>query len=269
MRGGSLSHQEVLKSLKPFIVATWNGRPGTEPEDVKAAKELAKPGGRNISCMIFDSGGKFAGAFWPMPDGEPMGSAGAVTYVKKRIEELSSGLAKPESKKTGLTLPTAEGAGVRIFLSLKASGRGPGNYKAPTVEAVTTTDVERKALVHPSAARDVKAEELKRWLGQLYPAAIMDSSGKLPEVSGTLRLAPAGGDGKKRYATLKGEVRFQMDDKAATKYSLALEAVLTYDSGQDFVSLRAALDGIYPKADPHHQKPVEFRMTAVIESTPE
>ena len=269
MRGGPLSHQDVLKTLKPFVVATWNGRPGTEPEDVKAAKELAKPGNRNISCIIFDSAGKFAGAFWPMPDGEPMGSDGAVAFVKKKIEEFSSGLAKPESKKTGLTLPTAAGSGVRIYIALKASGRGPGNYKAPTVEAVTTTDVERKALAYPSAARDVKADELKRWLGQVYPAAIMDSSGKPPEISGTLTLSPAGTDGQKRRAIMKGEVTFQMDDKAATKYRVALEGVVTYGTGPEFVSLRAVLDGVYPKSDPHHSKPVEFRMTAVMESTPE
>jgi hypothetical protein len=268
VRGGPLSHPDIVKALKPFVVASWSGRPGDEPADVKEAVKLAKPGGRNISCMVFDSTGAFVTGFWPMPESDPFGPDSQIKFVKKKLEETTATLAKPEATKSGLTLPTAKGDGVRIFLKFRA-GRGPGNYKAPTVEAVTTTDAERKALAYPEAGREVKVEELKRWLEQLYPAAIMDSSGNPPVVSGTLTLAPAGSDGKKRFALLKGEVKFQMDDKAATAYRATIEAVVTYGEGAAFTSIRGAVDGVYPKSDPKHARAVEFRMTAMIESTPE
>ncbi len=209
------------------------------------------------------------GAFWPMPEGEPMGSPAAGPFVRRRIEELSKGLDKPESTKKGLTLPTSEGPGVRLYLSLRAQGRAPLNYKAPTVEAVNTSDAERKALAYPDTTREVPAEELKRWLGQLFPAAIMDSSGKPPLVSGTLTLAPAGAGGGRRLALLKGTVAFQMDDRAATRYRGALEAVLTFGDGKDFSSLRGSFSGVYPKSDPRHERPLEFQMNAVLESFPD
>ncbi len=272
MRGGSLSSADAVDALRPFIAVAWNGRGVDEmPDDIRELWNAAKPGGRNISCMVLDSAGKFVKAWWPLPEGpgergggDPFGRERLGRFMKDQIEKASAGLEKPEPPKRTLTLPTAEGAGVRIFLTLKPKGRAPMNYKAPTVEAVTTTDAEKKALAVPEKPRDVDAADLRRWLEQIYPAAIMDSTGKPPALKGTLTLSPAG----KRAAVLKGEIVFTMDDRAKTEYRGTLEVAITYGDGADFVSLRGRFEGMYPKGDAKRGKPIEHTMTAVIESTP-
>jgi hypothetical protein len=272
VRGGPLSSADVVDVLRPFVVACWSGR-GTDvmPEEVRALWKEAKPGGRNISCMVLDSSGALVKAWWPLPDpaerggGDPFGRERLGRLMKEQIEKASADLEKPAPPEKKLTLPTAEKEGVRILLALKVSGRAPMNYKAPTVEAVTATAAEKKALEYPESAREVAAADLRRWLEQIYPAAIMDSSGKPPALKGTLTLSPAG----KRAAILKGELVFTMDDRAATEYRGTLEVAITYGEGRDYVSLRGLFEGIYPKSDPKRGKPMEHSMTAVIESTPE
>ncbi len=237
------------------------------PDDVRALWDEARPGGQNISCMVLDTKGKFVRAFWPLPGmggrgkGDPFDSEKLGRFLKDEIEKAN--VPRPETKRTGLTLPTADGAGVRIFLMLRTVDRPMLNYKAPAVEAVTTTEIERKALAYPAKARDVATSELRRWLEQIYPPAIMDSSGKPPAVEGTLTLSPAG----ESRAILRGEVRFELDDRARTKYRGTLEAVVTYgDSG--FASFRGVLEGTFLKPDARGGA-VELRLTAAIESTPE
>ena len=143
MRGGSLSSADAVDALRPFVVACWSGR-GTDvmPDDVRELWKAAKPGGRNISCMVLDSAGKLVKAWWPLPEpgerggGDPFGREKLGRLMKEQIEKASVDLEKPEPPKKTLTLPTAEKEGVRLLISLKAQGRAPMNYKAPTVEAV-------------------------------------------------------------------------------------------------------------------------------------
>jgi hypothetical protein len=189
--------------------------------------------------------------------------------MKSQIEKASAGLVKPEPPQRRLTLPTAGKEGVRIFLKLKPlHGHPPLNYKAPAVEAVTTTEVERKALSFPGKSRTLSAADLRRWLEQIYPPAIMDSSGEPPQLRGTLTLAPAGSDKSRRFATLKGDIAFTLDDRAETTYRGTLEAVVTYDAGKDdFVSLSGVFEGMFPKSDVKRGRSMEFALTAVIEST--
>ncbi len=276
MRGGPLSHPDVVKVLEPFVVAAWNGRrPEDMPPDVAEAWRRADPEPHNISCIVLDPDGKFVRAFWPMPGFEPgrrPGPGGRDPFdadsmakgVLAELEKAAAGLPKPAAPKATLSLPTAAGRGVRVLFSLKTEQRGPANYRAPVVEAAAFGERERKALARSAEAREVAASELAAWLGQIYPPAIMDSSGEPPAPKGTLKLEPLAGN----KARLKGRVEFTMDDRARTTYSIELEGLLTY-SGDEPATLRAAFEGRYPKAGPPGARALEYSIRGVLESTPD
>lgn len=277
MRGSSLSDRSVAKALEPFIVCVWNGpsRRDMPPEvqDVWDAADLGRMVRNNIVLFVLDRSGKFVDWFQPFPGKNP-GSLGfsprrQAEYIKSQVDRISKRVRIPRhvEAKTKLTLPElGQGKkGVRVMLSLDCPRMS--SYKAPVVEVVETWATEAKALAHPEKPRTVDAASLGRWLRQIYPPAIMVRSGQVTSVSGELRLSAAGKNGKRRYATLAGDVRMTMDDGHGTTFTGKLEAVVTYAAGSDAMqTFRGVYLGVYLKPDRHRSRPQEIGLRAVIES---
>ncbi len=157
--------------------------------------------------------------------------------------------------------------GVRIYLKVAAEAKLPGNYRVPIVEAVGVTVEERRVLDYPSGSRTLDASRLSRWLEQLYPPAIMERSGKITGVGGTLTLTPRDSDPSGRCATLTGEIDLTIDDGRRSRYRGTLEVALLYETkGQSYRSLRGTYRGTYSRSEPAGL--FKFVMTAAIESRP-
>lgn len=260
MRGSSLAHPEVIEALRPFIVVAVTAR--NEEAMPVEVRELSRSQARerrsNIHCYVLDPKGALAGSFPPfagrIPDFDPdrMGRT-----MREGIERASRGLELPkmaEDKK--LHLPDIR-EGVRVLLSLK----GPvPQYRAAVVECVPFGDRERRALVRPEKARTLDAAELRAWLEQLMPPAIMEGMGTVKDISGTLTLEPSG--------ILGGEVRLVLDDPAGSACSGRLDGLVTWKSGT-LATVRAAFEGVFGKPDRMRRGTMDFKMKAVIESRPE
>ncbi|NRA97521.1 MAG: hypothetical protein HRU14_15095 [Planctomycetes bacterium] len=279
MRGSSLSDRSVAKSLEPFIVCVWNGANRREmpPEvrDVWDTADLGRMVKNNIVLFVLDRSGKFVDWFQPFPGKNPsslgFSQRRQAEYIRSQVERVKKRLPMPRQveAKTELTLPELEKGkkGVRVMLSLDCPRMS--SYKAPVVEVVETTTKEAKALAYSVEPRTIDAASLGRWLKQIYPPAIMVRSGQVTSVSGALRLTAAGKKGKRRYATLTGDVRMTMDDGQGTTFTGTLEAVVTYAAGSDAMEgFRGVYVGMYPKPDRHRRRPQEIGLRAVIESLP-
>lgn len=269
----------MIETLRPFIVAVWNGRTNEEmPPDVREVYEAAQstPRQTNILLCVLDERGKLIRAFPPFPGPHP-GSLGfdqerMGQYLKDQIDRSTAGMKLPavQARKT-LTLPDIEGvgqpAGVRIMASFAANRLN--HYRVPVVEVVPLKESERQALAHPAGPVNLSADSLRRWLEQMYPPAVMDGRGGFKRIAGTLRLRPAGADAESRYAVLQGRVEFALDNRSATLYEGDLEIVLSYSpTSGELVSLRGVLEADFPRQDLHGRTVETVRMTAAIESRP-
>lgn len=275
MRGSSLAHASVVEALKPFIVVAWNGRrPQDMPDDIREVYNAVGPRKptSNIVFFVLEALGKlyswFSAAHPPDLGFDPDRQG---QYMKEQIDYYCEKLNLPSIKITPkLTLPDlpAGERGVRVILSFAENKMQ--HYRAPVVETKAWTRSEQQALRYPESARDVPAQALQRWLGEIYPAAIMDGPGGVESIAGTLTLKPAGSDGSWRYATLIGEVRFVLNHEMRTSYKGNLEMVLFYRADSaDFVRVRGAFQGVFPKPDKFNRNPMRIPMTAAIESRPE
>lgn len=275
MRGSSLSHPRVIAALRPFIVSVWNGRDERDaPREVRDALDDADLRGveTNLKLLVLDSKGRVRTSFSPFPGRNPA-SLGfdpdrMGRYLAGKIEAAWKALGSPPAPEAPakLALPDVKD-GVRLYV--KIDGGRTGHYRAPVVEAVAFSDAEREALAWPEAEREVEARSLRRWLCQVYPPAIMDGMGGLDEISGKLRLRPAGADERRRWATLSGRVRMTLDNDAETRYHVDVELALAYtrDSPR-LASLRGAIEGTFNKPD-RRGDGTRMPITAAIESRPE
>jgi len=245
--------------LKPFIVASWGGAGTAMDPDVKEVfekSEVAKD--TNVFMFVLDSTGKLVHGFKGLSGGRNP------NYMKDEIGKGVSKLTIPEVKQgTGADgLPDVKGPGVRLFVR---SGRGG----QAIVEALAMTDDERKALLFPEKAREIEAETLRRWLVQLYPPAIRtaDQSKPFRKITGTLKLEPAGSDGKARTALLRGPVKLARGEETESSFEGTFEAILTYPAdGAELRSLRGVVEGVYTY---RQRGAIEYKMTAALESRPE
>jgi hypothetical protein len=253
----------VIEILRPFIVVAVTARnEDAMPAEVRElSRSQARERRSNIHCYVLDAKGALAGSFPPfagrIPDFDPdrMGRT-----MREGIERAIRGMELPAAAKVEddrkLHLPDIK-PGVRILLSLK----GPvPQYRAAVVECVPVGDRERRALAQPEKARSVDAAELRAWLEQLMPPAVMEGMGGVKEISGTLTLEPSG--------LLGGEVRLVLDDPNGSACTGRLDGIVTWRSGA-FATVRAAFEGVFGKHDRMHRGPMDFQMKAAIESRPE
>jgi hypothetical protein len=274
VRGSSLVWPATLDLLRPFILTWWSGRTVMDmPADVRAVYDEADFGTQhiNIALVVLDERGRVLRAGVPRvrpPDFRFDPEAQGRDF-KRQLDYLLRGLSLPKletSAKPKLTLPDicADGrpSGVRIYLT--AGQNRLNHYRTPIVEAVPITDSIRQSLRCPEVATTLMAKDLKPWLEQVYPAAIMDGKGGFRSIQGTLMFKPAGQDTANRYAVLEGEIDFELDNTSRSRYRGDLAFVLQY-SLQDRAakSLRGVIDCTVPKG------PEWISLIAAVESLPE
>lgn len=277
MRGGPLSEPGVVDLLQPYIVTQQGiGPKGPLTPEIKelfqAMRGVLTPENNSI-VFVLDSQGKAVHAFHafkgrnPVPIHREEMARYFSCEMKKAATKLELPKEQPAQRK--IQLPDIQDseapAGVRIFV--RSSGFYP--YTVPAVEAVPMTAQERKTLAFPTAGKEIPAEQLKRWLVQVYPPGFNEQSGPFQKVSGTLKLEPAGISGETRQAILRGKIK--MDWESAEKRSLdgVLEAVLSYRLNvADLISLRGVVEGTYERPDPVQTRSRTIRIQAALESRP-
>jgi hypothetical protein len=274
VRGSSLAWPASLETLRPFILTWWSGRTVNDmPKEIRAIYDAAgfRQPHLNFALVVLDDQGKVLRSSVPRvrPPEFRFDPAAQGRDFKTQLDDLLAGLQLPKVErpaKQRLTLPDVCGdgqpAGVRIYLRFAANRLN--HYRTPIVEAVPFTDAQRKTLRYPERAGTIAAAELRPWLEQIYPAAIMDGKGGFRKIEGTLRFTPAGGDDTQRYAIVEGDVEFALDNESRTTYQGRLALVLKYRVGESNVhSLRGVCESVVPKG------PEKIPMTAAIESRPE
>ncbi|MFO0808419.1 MAG: hypothetical protein U0746_07335 [Gemmataceae bacterium] len=194
---------------------------------------------------------------------------------QRQLEEMLSGLPLAKTAKSDsvrMVLPDVVGdgrpAGIRIYLTFAKNRLN--HYRTPTVEAVLWTETMATALRYADKPRSIAVADLRPVLEQLYPPAIMDGHGGCRRIDGDLTLTPAGSDGDKRYAIVKGKVAIELDNENRTRYNGPLSLVVTYSTDDTAPkSLRGVGTWDFPKHNPQGQVVETIAMTAAIESRPE
>lgn len=267
---GALAHRDVIEALRPFIVVAVTARHEDDmPREVGELSRGARNRTSNIHCFVLDAKARPAGSF-PAFRGSVVDHERMARGICDELGRIRVELPKPPEP--AMHLPDIK-SGVRVYLSLRgpssAGPRPPGDagkasegnqYAAPVVECVPIGERERKALAKPERARDVDAAELRAWLEQLTPPAIMEGMGGVKEISGALTLEPSG--------LLRGDVKLVLDDPNRSSCRGRLEGVVTWKDGA-FATVRAAFEGVFGKPDRMRRGTMDFTMKGAIESRPE
>lgn len=274
VRGSSLVWPATLDMLHPFILTWWSGRTIREmPADVRAVYDEAGLGTQhiNLALVIMDERGRVLRASVPRvrPAELRFDPVAQGRDFKHQLDDLVRGLPLPMARADAqpkLTLPNicTEGRpnGVRIYLT--AGQNHLNHYRTPIVEAVPMTDFIRDALQYPDTATTLTAKDLRPWLEQVYPAAIMDGKGGFRSIEGRMTFKPAGQDSGARYAVLEGEINFELDNTSRSRYRGDLAFVLQYSVKERALeTLRGILDCTVPKG------PERIKLLAAVESLPE
>ncbi len=274
VRGSSLAWPESLETLRPFVMTWWSGRTIKDmPDDIRAVfndANLRQPH-INLALVVLDSKGKVLRSVVPSirPPEFRFDPEAQGRDFKSQLDNLLAGLKLPKVEKPAkpkLTLPDicSEGQpnGVRIFLTFAANRLN--HYRTPIVETVPMTEELRKALSYPKDAGTISASNVRAWLEQVYPAAVMDGKGGFRKIDGKLTFAPAGADDAYRYAVVEGEVEFVLDNEGRSTYKGSLSVALKYRREENALySIRGVCESVVPKG------PEKIRMTVAIESRPE
>ncbi len=224
----------------------------------------------NIVLFLLDSNGKVVDSFLPIPNkgGRQVGSqiVRSGSWLRDRI---ATALEKVDmdshaSSREKVNLPDVKDVGLEegVRLTILFDPDRGINYRMPTVEVVPFLASEKKALAWSKSGRDVDASKLEGWLEQVFPPGIMNSTGKMKRVAGTLRLTPSGRD----HSVLRGEVSFHYDDQNRTVYQGTLELVVFHGKT---TGVKGVLHAMYPKKDRQHHDTNEIKMTVLVESRPE
>lgn len=274
VRGSSLAWPATLDTLRPFVLTWWSGRTVQDmPADIRAVYDTANFGGQhiNIALVILDENGKHLRASIPAvrPPAFRFDPESQGRDFKRQLDELVRGLTLPKIEKPEkpvLALPTVcspgKPNGVRIYLT--AEENRMNHYRTPIVEAVPLTSALRIRLQYPDIERTLSAADLKPWLEQIYPAAIMDGKGDFRGIEGKFSFKPAGQDETNRFATITGTVDFELDNTSRTSYRGDLSIVLKYPLNEvALAAVRGVVDFTVPKG------PERIKLTAAIESLPE
>jgi hypothetical protein len=246
--------------LKPFLItAAHSGKANLddlEPavREVFTRSDLSKDPRRfNVFMFVLDPQGRVVHEFHGLPGNSPSRSDHQ-TEIQKARTKLKLPEAKPdkpEGPPKGLPDLRATGskvlAGVRLFIRQD----DPNNSvfsKLPVVEVVSMKPEDWQPLAFAPNSKEVEAAVLKSWLMLLYPAGIRAADEKKPfqKFSGTLKLEPAGSDGKFRYALLRGKVLLAKGGDAESAFEGQLEMVSTYPlDAAEVHSVRGVVEGTY------------------------
>jgi len=237
----------------------------------------------NVTMFVLDSSGETITGFSAFPGKGPSSLGNSQQrmgeYVRSHIAEVSSRLRLPTTfranREPRLTFPKLNVAdemrplaGVRFFLTSVDSVMN--SFRAPVVEVVALNDKQRRVLYYPSETTMIDPGELKDWLEQFYPPAMMTRSGYVRELTGLLTLQPAGLQGAKRHAVLQGDVNLVMDDVTNTRYTGRLAVVLTYATDDvEPTALKGVMRGIFPKRDLRARRTRLISLSAAFHSLPE
>ena len=279
-----------MRTLRPFIAASWHGhrddprlpKPVQEVWRRKFSNRRAKNRQSNVDLAVLDSSGKLIHWFDGFRPSEAVGfrgpqkreSLGDYTARELQIALLGIDLAEIREKKHPLVLPDLDEPGIRVFVRLLDDRMRA--YRAPVVEAVALEKADWNVLEYPRKKRDVDAGDLKKWLSQVYPPGVMERTSQqtkkvyqISKVEGDLTLAPAGSNGKTRYALLSGQVKLTDEGPGDFSYEGKLEIVLTYGRTQSKVlSLKGVFDGIYPRHSRAQERVRKIPLRAAFESLP-
>ncbi|MBX7105655.1 MAG: hypothetical protein K1X57_16350 [Gemmataceae bacterium] len=274
MRGSSLAWPASLDLLRPFIVTYWSGRTTDDmPADVRAVVDAAGMTHQHLNLALFalDADGKLLRSTIPFvrPPAFRFDPAAQGKDFAQQLTKMLDGLdlPKPAERKAKLALPDVP-TGLRIYLTFGANRLN--HYRTPTVEALELPDSFRAALRYPDEARDVAGESLRPMLQQFYPPAIMDGHGGCRKIDARLKLSPAGSDGERRWAILRGTVAIELDNKNGTRYEGPLTLAVSYPKdGSTPKSIRGTGTWEFPKHTPEGRVAETIVMTAAIESRPE
>lgn len=188
-------------------------------------------------------------------------------YFAKEIRHASNLLNLPtESVNRPATsaLPVPNRPGIRIYLTLGSNRLQ--HFKVPTVEAIAFAPEELSALAWSKESRKIDAQQLKRWLDQMYPPAVMDGHGGVETVSGTLQYQQAGATSTHRYATVIGPVSLTLDNRTKISYQGNLELVLRYPLDSDQIeSVWGNMTTTIPRHNPQGKVAEKVSMTVAIE----
>ncbi len=274
VRGSSLAWPESLEAVRPFIITWWSGRTLQDmPDEIRRVVDAAgfRQPHINLALVVLDEKGNVLNSIVPrIRPGAFRGDPEAQGRdFKSQLDELLKNLKIPSGERPArprLTLPDVCGegqpAGVRIFLTFAANRLN--HYRTPVIEAVPMSPEVSESLRYPAEAKTVTAAQLRPWMEQIYPAAIMDGKGGFRSIEGRLRFSPAGDDADFRYAVIEGDVDFLLDNEAQSAYRGNLSLVLKYKRDSDALySIRGVCESTIPKG------PERIRMTAAIESRPE
>jgi hypothetical protein len=250
----------VLDLLKPFLLVTaHSGKEDLgdlEPavREVFTQSDLSKDPKRfNVFMFVLDATGRVVHEFHGLPGNGP-GRSDHREEIKKARALLKLPQAKPgkaEGPPKGLpdlkALSPGAPAGVRLFIR-QDDPKNSILSKVPVVEVVSMKPDDWKTVAYAPQGKDIEAEVLRRWLVWLYPAGIRAADEKRPfqKFSGTLKLEPAGSDGKLRYALLRGKVVLAKGGDTESAFEGQVEVVLTYRPGAAEVqSVRGVVEGTY------------------------
>jgi hypothetical protein len=246
--------------LKPFVVtAAHSGKNDLgdlEPavREVFTKSDLAKdPKRLNVFMFVLDAKGQVVHQFHGLP-GRGAGRSDHQAELQKAQTTLKLPEVKPD-KATGPPkgLPDLKGpgsgapAGVRLFIR-QDDPKNTVFSKLPVVEVVSMKPDDWNPLAYVPKGKELEVEVLKNWLVWLYPAGIRAADEKKPfqKFSGTLKLEPAGSDGKFRYALLRGKVLLVKGGETESAFEGQIELVLTYrPETAEVQSVRGIVEGTY------------------------
>ncbi|HKA08052.1 MAG TPA: hypothetical protein VKD71_12395 [Gemmataceae bacterium] len=218
----------------------------------KKSKLSEDPRHLNVYALILDHQGRLLHGFHGL-SGRGEGRSDYKVEIARGLERLKLPEGKRPEQERSAALPdlkpTTAGvpAGVRIFVR-PVGNNGTFDGRKPVVEVVPVKADEWKTLAFPEKAKEIDAEKLREWLVQVYPPAIrtVDQMKPFQKVEGKLKLEPAGGDKKVRYALLSGDVRLNKGDDKESALEATLQVVLTYLPDAPHVqSVRGVVEGDY------------------------
>jgi len=228
----------------------------------------------NILVFVLDQQGKLVHSFDGMTDNHPAD----MFEIKKRMPGYFVQELKKAARSMNLTqaatsrskeshLPAATDPALRVFVSLGENRLS--HFQVPTVEALSIDESEKQALRYSATPQKLEAQTLKRWFAQMYPPAVMDGHGGMDNVSGTLSYQSAGENDTHRFATLRGTVRFELDNKTRITYQGPCDIVLRYSKTSDELeSVSGLVTTRIPRVDPRGKTVETVSMAAVLESIP-
>lgn len=286
----------MIETLGPFIVTSWHGH----RDDAKIPNAVRKvwsekfrgerrgrDRGRgpkeqsNVDLAVLDADGKvvhsFDGFRRPRGDRRSGRRESLAEYTAREIHKAVERLGEkpPRRGKGDVKLPDIKkGSGVRVFVRLMDDRMKA--YQAPVVEIVPLATDDWQVLALPKKQRAVSAAKLEKWLSQVYPPGVMERVDrrtkkvyKVEKVEGELTLSPAGSDGDRDFALLRGTVRLTDEGPDDFSYRGKLEVVLSYSrSSPGTPTLRGVFSGIYPRYDRFRRRTREIPLRAAFESRP-